>query len=654
MSAMKGLNSIIYAAFAAAAVLCGCAKETISEQTPSAETGKYHVTFTAQKADDEALVKAGISADDNKVINWSVGDSISVFDGAGKNCKFVLSEGAGTPKGKFEGEVRVLADSYTVLYPYQKDATIDAGTGTLKGVFLKGDQTAVKGSFDPEAGLMAARSGEGNTIAFRNIVGYLMFKCAFDCTEVIVARNKSAQEGIADTLGVAFDATTGDPVAQLQDTRRRAVFLEGDIKADTPYYITLLPFNFEEGFHIYFTDTDEIQHFRNTDKPFTVKQGVVTDLGVFSKANTEIDAPYITFYADAEQTFTFTKGSDVTIDEGLFEYSVNGGAWTTMVADTPIKFVNDDRGLRLRGKSLKGTSDGGSIDKSYNVQFGNDDVQVNCSGDIRTLIDYENYIKVNTGDARFAYLFKDAVAIKYAPELPMTELATSCYNNMFSGTSITYAPMLPALNVPARAYYSMFGKCSSLLSMPWISATSVEDEGMHYMFAECGNLQYVHDLKITEFKGDAYSMWHCARMFLNCTSLKTAPALPAENLGARCYLEMFKGCTSLEKAPALPARKLTYLCYSNMFCGCTGLVDVPALVIDDPYNEACVSMFWKCSSLKSITVDIKDFSTERTFSTWLDATAPNGVMHIREGLSAATKEFLKCPASWTMVEDITD
>ena len=34
-------------------------------------------------------------------------------------------------------------------------------------------------------------------------------------------------------------------------------------------------------------------------------------------------------------------------------------------------------------------------------------------------------------------------------------------------------------------------------------------------------------------------------MFSNCTSLTTAPALPATTLANWCYMNMFQGCTSL-------------------------------------------------------------------------------------------------------------
>ena len=50
------------------------------------------------------------------------------------------------------------------------------------------------------------------------------------------------------------------------------------------------------------------------------------------------------------------------------------------------------------------------------------------------------------------------------------------------------------------------------------------------------------------------------RLFQGCTSLTTAPELPATTLAEDCYGYMFRNCTSLTAAPALPATTLTENC----------------------------------------------------------------------------------------------
>ena len=61
------------------------------------------------------------------------------------------------------------------------------------------------------------------------------------------------------------------------------------------------------------------------------------------------------------------------------------------------------------------------------------DVDVSCSGDIRTLVNYECYETVNTSTARFMELFKGCTNLIQGPELPANILAEYCYKNMFYG-----------------------------------------------------------------------------------------------------------------------------------------------------------------------------------------------------------------------------
>lgn len=76
--------------------------------------------------------------------------------------------------------------------------------------------------------------------------------------------------------------------------------------------------------------------------------------------------------------------------------------------------------------------------------------------------------------------------------------------------------------------------------------------------AASGNIQTL--LKADGSRTDAPS--NCYRnMFRECTSLTSAPALPATTLAGSCYDSMFYGCTSLAAAPALPATTLANGCY---------------------------------------------------------------------------------------------
>ena len=65
---------------------------------------------------------------------------------------------------------------------------------------------------------------------------------------------------------------------------------------------------------------------------------------------------------------------------------------------------------------------------------------------------------------------------------------------------------------------------------------------------------------------DVISEKYCFRYLFNvCTSLTTAPELPATTLAQGCYTGMFHNCSSLTTAPELPATTLIGTCYANMF-----------------------------------------------------------------------------------------
>ena len=66
-------------------------------------------------------------------------------------------------------------------------------------------------------------------------------------------------------------------------------------------------------------------------------------------------------------------------------------------------------------------------------------------------------------------------------------------------------------------------------------------------------------------------------LFIECTSLTSAPELPSTTLARSCYYGMFDGCGSLTTAPELPATTLANECYSNMFYNCSSLTSAPEL-----------------------------------------------------------------------------
>ena len=124
------------------------------------------------------------------------------------------------------------------------------------------------------------------------------------------------------------------------------------------------------------------------------------------------------------------------------------------------------------------------------------------------------------------------------------------------------------------------------------------------MFNGCTSLTTAPALPATELAGNCYES-----MFCDCTSLTTAPELPATTLANYCYTSMFDGCTALTTAPELPATTSADSCYFNMFNGCTSLRTAPELPATTLANYCYISMFRGCTNIKLSTTKTGEYQT---------------------------------------------
>lgn len=87
-----------------------------------------------------------------------------------------------------------------------------------------------------------------------------------------------------------------------------------------------------------------------------------------------------------------------------------------------------------------------------------------------------------------------------------------------------------------------------------------------------GNIENLLDYATVSLGNHPVMATYCYyRMFEGCTSLTTAPALPATTLEDYCYVYMFRNCTALTTIPALPATTIKTYCYYYMFARCTNI-----------------------------------------------------------------------------------
>ena len=116
-----------------------------------------------------------------------------------------------------------------------------------------------------------------------------------------------------------------------------------------------------------------------------------------------------------------------------------------------------------------------------------------------------------------------------------------------------------------------------------------------------------------------------------------------------CYSYMFSGCTSLTSAPELPATTLKDYCYYYMFYGCSRLTSAPELPARTLANYCYGSMFYNCTLLSSVEVAFTAWNPSNATSNWLYGVASNGTFTCPEGLDTTTRNASHVPAGWTVV-----
>lgn len=136
------------------------------------------------------------------------------------------------------------------------------------------------------------------------------------------------------------------------------------------------------------------------------------------------------------------------------------------------------------------------------------------------------------------------------------------------------------------------------------------------------------------------------RMFQNCTSLITPPALPATTLATTCYEGMFYGCSNLTSAPALPATTLANGCYASMIRGCYHITKAPELPASTLVVNCYNNMFNSCTAINEVHCDAINITASGCLTNWLAFAPASGDFY---GKSAANwpSGASGIPEGWT-------
>ena len=352
-------------------------------------------------------------------------------------------------------------------------------------------QTATAGTFDPKANLMMARtSSDDMNLQFHNMTAFVKVTPEMDCEQITIVSADSTV-ALAGTMTMTLEEN-GTASATVTGNVSHQVSLTGKIEKGQTYYIAIAPAALNGGIRMGITTTDG-KHYRKDAsklKAFTVNK--VLNLGSISTGNMKW-LPYVTFSAGDAQEVMLNDERHHIINS--MDYSTDYGKhWSNFSPDQPYAFGKTTR-LMLRGNNPNGTA----IENKDNYKIANyayfsftKGAEVACSGDIRTLVNKEEYASADTKEVRYYGLFHNCMTLTSAPELPATTLANDCYGYMFNYCILLKkAPQLPAEQLAVRCYSYMFTHCMSLEEAPTLSAKSLVDHCYEYMFGACYSLNAV-------------------------------------------------------------------------------------------------------------------------------------------------------------------
>lgn len=230
------------------------------------------------------------------------------------------------------------------------------------------------------------------------------------------------------------------------------------------------------------------------------------------------------------------NGSTYAFSKAGLEYSIDGGEWTTLAANTNTPNVPKNSNIRFRGYLTPNGSEGiGTFSSSG---------KFDAEGDLMTLLYGEYYVGQNGKYANYMFseLFMDSKVVDATNLVIPNAMGDYYYNKMFySCTSLTSTPSLPFSEVGYYSCRDMFFGCTSLITIQPMTIGSNSTGAMYHMFYNCTSLVDASMITITNEEWDS-----CDSMFYRCTSLRKSPIIKGDITQNSCNY-MFNYCSSLEE-----------------------------------------------------------------------------------------------------------
>lgn len=407
----------------------------------------------------------------------------------------------------------------------------------------------------------------------------------------------------------------------------------------------------------------------NSGTPIRSASVQAADLGAYTRLSFVTALPGGTSLSGASLSVKWGAGTEDQKEfTDITDASLSANKYYNITRDAVVPYP----GFRIRA-----TQDGTTITFRFNYSQGGTEISKENGADGT----WQHY-NVSGGTGKNITLNKDEELCVRATRTSYQNVADD-YNGSNKWYTIQGNPLMTA---DKKVYIA--GNIMSLI------ANGLESGVLTDKFAFAGAFAKTSDTNTIDIDPDdplvlpATTLTKCCytRMFLNCTSLTTAPALPATTLADFCYYNMFRGCSeltdlSLFAATGLPATelkpncyrelfrlcsKLTAVpkdllpvtelqegCYQQMFQACSMITQVPDLpagtLVKDCYRE----MFNGCGQLKTIKCLATSGINSNSTNNWVLNVGSNGTFTIKAGQSAAwgSRGNNSIPTSWTIAEE---
>lgn len=304
------------------ALACMAAMSCLKEQkTPGYEARAF--SFEMEK---EGFAQQNTKAVlvDGKKTEWSAGDEVAVFDGTSSHKFVASSDGVRSPFTTESTTVDTSVPAYIFLYPYSETATADVIEGVV-GFNVPTVQTAVNGSFDPQAAVSVATATAAElngVIKAKNALALLKIAIPADLSGKPIKVIVEAKAGEYLAGDVLCDIATKNNEMQAGGAASAAVSLaSAPPMAEGVYYLALRPCTVASGIKVTVMLRDKSYYARESSASFTFEPNHIYDMGTVGTSGWSV-----TTYQYEVSTVSGT-GSSGKVDggKGVASWSHLGG-----------------------------------------------------------------------------------------------------------------------------------------------------------------------------------------------------------------------------------------------------------------------------------------------------------------------------------------